>query len=115
MLEIKLITVFAVCTAFLFVYGIMAVKSVCKAENEFKICIMLPVGADTADIEFLVRSCVYRAAEQYPETVAVLYNMGAKDETIRIFERLMQYKCRYYVVNSHDGKENVCKITDNVI
>lgn len=115
MLEIKLIAVFAVCTAFLLIYGIISVKSVCKSGNKFKICIVMPVGADTADIEFLVRSCIYRAAEEYPEAAAVLYDMGAKDETIRIFERLMQYKCRYYVVNSHDSKENVCKITNNVI
>lgn len=115
MLEIKLIAVFVVCTAFLFVYGTVAVRAVCKAEHKLKICIMLPVGADTADIEFLVRNCVYRAAEEYPEAVAVLYNMGAEEETIHIFKRLMQNKCRYYVVNSQDSKENVCKITDNVI
>lgn len=115
MLEIKLIVIFSVCTAFLLIYGIISVKSVCKAENKFKICIMLPVGADTADIEFLVRSCVYRAAEEYPEAVAVLYDMGAREETIRIFERLMQHKCRYYVVNSQDSKENVCKIIDSVV
>ena len=115
MLEIKLIAIFAICTACLLVYGIIIVKSVCKAGNKFKICIMLPAGKDTADIEFMVRSFVYRAAEQYPEAVAVLYDMGAEEETICIFERLMQYKCRYYVVNSQDCKENVCKIIDSVI
>lgn len=115
MLEIRLIAVFVMCTAFLAVSGFIIVKSAGKAENKPRIFIMLPVSENTADIEFLVRTCVYKAAEQYPEAVVLLCDYGAEEDTVYIFERLMRNSCKYYVINPNNCEENICKIINSVV
>lgn len=115
MLEIKLLTIFALCTAFLTVSGIIIVKYAEKNKSDPRIFIMLPVSKSTSDIEFLVRRCIYKAAEQYPETAVILCNYGADDETIYIFEKLMSGFCKYYVADAENSEENVCKIINNMV
>lgn len=115
MLEIKLLTIFALCTVFLAVSGIVIVKCAEKSIGDPRIFIMLPVSKSTTDIEFLVRNCIYKAAEQYPETAVILCNYGAEEETVYIFERLMKNFCRYYVADAENSEENVCKIINNMV
>ncbi|MDE6132718.1 MAG: hypothetical protein K2G04_05015 [Oscillospiraceae bacterium] len=115
MIEIKLLTIFVLCTVFLTVSGIIIVRLAGKNGSDPRIFIMLPVSKSTTDIEFLVRNCIYRAAEQYPETAVILCNYGAEDETIYIFEKLMKNFCRYYVADAEKSEENVCKIINNMV
>lgn len=115
MLEIKLLTIFALCTAFLAVSGIIIVRLAGKNNGDPRIFIMLPVSKNTTDIEFLVRNYIYKAAEQYPETAVILCNYGADNETIYIFEKLMSGFCKYYVADAENSEENVCKIINNMV
>lgn len=115
MLEIKLLTIFVLCTVFLTVIGIIIVKCAEKNKNDPRIFIMLPVSKSTSDIEFLVRGCIYKAAVQYPETAVILCNYGADDETIYIFEKLMRDFCKYYVADAENSEESVCKIINNMV
>lgn len=115
MLEIRLIAIFALCAAFLTVSGIIAVSAAGKAELSPRIFIVLPVSKATSDIEFLVRSCVYKAAEQYPEAVVLMCDHGAGEDTVCIFERLMRRSCKYYVINPRNCEENVCKIINSMV
>lgn len=115
MLEIKLLTIFVLCTVFLTVSGIIIVRYVEKNKSDPRIFIMLPVSKSTADVEFLVRNCIYKAAEQYPEIAVILCNYGADDETIYIFEKLIKNFCRYYVADAENSAENVCKIINNMV
>ncbi len=115
MLEIKLLTIFVLCTAFLLVSGIVIVKYAGSSDTDTRIFIMLPVSKSTTDIEFLVRNCIYKAAEHYPETAVILCNYGADNETVYIFERLMRDLCKYYVADAENSEENVCKIINNMV
>ncbi|MCM1327854.1 MAG: hypothetical protein NC253_00300 [Ruminococcus sp.] len=115
MIELQLLAIFALCTAALVIFGITAVKQAEKNGSEPRIFIVLPAGKNTADIEFLVRSCIYRAAEQYPQAVALLCDYGAEEETVRIFEKLMEGVCEYYVADRENSAENVCKIIKNMV
>lgn len=115
MIEIKLLTIFALCTAFLLVSGIIIVRYAGSSEIVPRIFIVLPVSKSTTDIEFLVRNCIYKAAEQYPEAAVILCNYGADNETIYIFERLMRDFCKYYVADAQNSEENVCKIINNMV
>ena len=99
MLEMHLTAVFLGCVLFLLAMGVYAVKTAGGTEGSPGIIILLPVGKDTSDIEFVVRECVYKAAEEYPETVTLLCDLGADEDTLRIFEKLMQFSCSYYIVD----------------
>lgn len=115
MLEIKLLAIFVLCILFLAIGCVIAVKSAGKAAESPKIVIMLPVNANTQDVEFIVRNYIYKAAEQYPETAVILCNYGAGEETVRIFEKLMKNFCKYYVADGENSEENVCKIINNMV
>lgn len=103
MLEIRLIVIFAVCAALLTVSGIIIAGSRDdgKAPHVF---LVLPVTENTQDIEFLVRECVYKAAELYPQTVVLLCDYGADKDTIRVFEKLMRFSCKYYILDRQKVK-----------
>lgn len=115
MLEIRLIAIFILCVMFLFICGKAAAVS---AENDRKsprIFIMLPAGEKAADVEFLVRSCVFGTVERYPGAVVLLCVRGDEKETIYIFERLMENRCKYYIINRLNWEENVCKIINSML
>ena len=97
-----MIAVFVTCAAILVVNGIYAVRSSESSGSLPKIYFILPVRENTSDIEFIVRTYIYKAAEQYPETVIIFYNMGAEEDTVKIFERLMEFSCRYYIVKDDE-------------
>ena len=100
MLEMQLITIFFACTAFLIISGIIIVNSSYPSENSPQVFILLPVGKNTSDIEFIVRECVYKAAEEFPGTLILLYDLGADKDTVQIFEKLMQSSCNYFILDS---------------
>ncbi len=97
-----MIAVFLTCSAILVINGIYAVRASESSGLLPRIYFVLPVQENTSDIEFIVRKYIYKAAEQYPETVIIFYNMGAEEDTVKIFERLMEFSCRYYIVK--DGE-----------
>lgn len=115
MLEVKLIAVFVLCTAFLVLFGVMAARSAENVRKSPRIFIMLPAGENAADVEFLVRSCVYGTVERYPEAVVMLCVSSDEKETIYIFERLMEDRCKYYIINRQNWQENVCKIINSML
>ena len=100
MLEIQLTAIFFACTAFLVISGIILVNSSDSSESTPQVYILLPVGKNTSDIEFIVRQCIYKAAEEYSDIMILLCDFGAEGETIRIFEKLMESSCNYCIVDS---------------
>ena len=100
MLEIRLIMIFFACTAFLVISGIILVNSSDSAESDPRIFILLPVGKNTSDIEFIVREYIYKTAAEYPGTLILLYDFGADRDTVRIFEKLMQSSCNYLILEN---------------
>lgn len=115
MLEIRLIAVFVLCTAFIAVCGFAAARSADNVRKSPHIFIMLPAGENASDVEFLVRSCVYGTVERYPEAVVMLCANGEEKETVYIFERLMENRCKYYIINRADWEKNVCKIINSML
>lgn len=115
MLEIQLWLIFGTCAAIILINGLVIVKSVKSIVQKPNVILIIPVTENTEDMEFIVRNCVYRFAEEYPETMVILINFGAKEEDIRIFEKLMEYSCRYKIINSEECSENICKLIDSVI
>ena len=106
MLEVKLIAIFFVCTAFLIISGIIIVRSAGKAENSPRIFMILPVGKNTSDIEFIVRDYIYKAAGKYPETMILFCDLGADKDTVYIFEKLMEFSCNYFIMDYSDLGQN---------
>ena len=115
MIEIQLIVIFFACTIFLTVNGLIIINSEDTSDDPPRVFIILPVNKETSDIEFIVRSYVYMAAEQYPEALVMLCDRGADKDTIRIFEKLMDGFCRYCIINQKDNEENVCKILNSMV
>ena len=105
MLEIKLIAIFFACTTFLVISGVVIVNSTDYSESDPRVFILLPVGKNTSDIEFIVRECIYKAACEYPQPLILLCDFGADEDTVRIFEKLMQSSCNYFIMeNSGSGE-----------
>lgn len=100
MLEMQLIAIFFACTAFLVISGVIIVNSANPAEIDPRVLILLPVGKNTSDIEFIVRECIYKAAGEYPQPLILLCDFGAEEDTVRIFEKLMESSCNYFILDS---------------
>ena len=115
MIEMQLIIIFFACTIFLTVSGLIIINSENMSDDPPRVFIILPVNKDTSDIEFIVRSCVYAAAMQHPESVVMLWDQGADADTLRIFEKLMDGFCRYCIIDQKDHEENVCKILNSMV
>ena len=114
MLELRLITIFFACTAFLVVNGIIIVNSSGTAESTPRVFILLPVWENTSDIEFIVRECIYKAAEEYDHIVILLWNFGADRDTVRIFEKLMESSCNYFILDNKGGSSGTDGIQPNM-
>ena len=115
MVGIQLIAIFFACTAFIIVSGLIIINQTEACGYPPRVFIILPVNEKTSDIEFIIRSCVYAASEQYPEAIVMLCDQGADKDTVRIFEKLMDGFGRYYIINQKDNDENVCKILNSMI
>ena len=100
MAEINIIAVFFSCAAILVIGGVYAVKTSEKQTAEPRIYFILPINGNTSDIEFIVRQYIYKTVGQYPAAVIILYDMGADNDTVRIFEQLMDSVCDYKIVNN---------------
>lgn len=115
MIEIQLIAIFFACTIFLTVSGLIIINSKNTSDSPPDIFIILPVNKETTDIEFIVRSCIYTAVGQYPDPVVMLCDQGAEQDTILIFEKLMDGVCRYCIIDQNDCDENVCKFLNSMV
>ncbi len=115
MLEYRLLLLFGACAAVVLISGLVIVKFYRGAEKPCCPIVMVPLTPGAENLEFIVRNCVYSAAEKCPETLAVAIDFGADRETVRIFEKLMEHSCRYEIINSEECYENICKIMQNML
>ena len=113
MLEIRLIALFAISAAVILINGIILIKSCHTYKSSCKL--IIPVTNETEDIELIVRTLVYKLAEECPEATVLLINFNADSEKIRIFEKLMERSCQYTIVNCEKSSENICNIAESVI
>ncbi|MBP1561673.1 MAG: hypothetical protein J6C96_10615 [Oscillospiraceae bacterium] len=114
MLEIRLLLIFFACAALILINGAIGVK-LAKTASFGKITVLIPITADTADVELIIRSCVYKLAEQSSGIEVIFCNFGADKETLLILERLMQKSCKYSIVSSEEYVEKVCKAAKNMV
>lgn len=115
MLEIRLLLIFFACAALILINGAIGVKLAKIASCGGKITVLIPITADTADVELIIRSCVYKLAEQSSGIEVIFCNFGADKETLLILERLMQKSCKYSIVSSEEYVEKVCKAAKNMV
>ena len=113
MLEIQLIALFAISAAVILINGIILIKSSHTYKSNCKL--IIPVTNETEDIEFIVRTLVYKLADECPEASVMLINFNANSEKIRIFEKLMEHSCNYTIINCEKSSENVCNIAESVL
>lgn len=113
MLEIRLIALFAISVALIFINGIILVKSCNTYKSSCKL--IIPITNETEDIELIVRTLVYKFADECPEASVVLINFNADGEKIRIFEKLMEHSCKYTIINYEKSSENVCNIIESML
>ncbi len=113
MLEIRLIALFAISVAVILINGILLIKPYHTYNSNCKL--IIPVTNETEDIELIVRTLVYKLADEYPEATVLLINFNANSEKIRIFEKLMEHSCNYTIINYEKSSENVCNIAESVL
>lgn len=113
MLEIRLVTLLAISAAVIFINGVIFIKFCHTYKSKCKL--IIPITNKTEDIELIVRTIVYKLADEYPEATVLLINFNADSEKIRIFEKLMENSCDYTIINSEKSSENICKIIDNML
>lgn len=114
MLEHELLLLFGACAAFVLISGLIIVKFYRNGETVVPV-IVIPVTPDMENLEFIVRSCVYTAAEKCSETLVLAVDFGADAETIRVFEKLMRRSCLYEIINSEECSESICKIVQRMV
>ena len=115
MLETKLLLLFGICLAVVLINGFVIVKFYSNGNRETVPVIIVPLTPNMETPEFIVRNCIYKIAEKCPETIVAAVNFGAGDETVHIFEKLMEHSCRYEIINSHDCSDDICKILESMV
>ena len=60
--------------------------------------IILPVGKETQNIELIAREILARAEERAEKTIVIIYDMGANDEQLLIFDKIAGNSLEYIVV-----------------
>lgn len=113
MLEIRLIALFAISVAVILINGVILIKSCHTYKSNCKL--IVPISNETEDIELIVRTLVYKLADECPEATVLLINFNADSEKIRIFEKLMEHSCNYIIINCEKSSENVCNIAESVL
>lgn len=113
MLEIRLITLFIISATVILFNGLILIKSCRTYKSNCKL--IIPVTNETEDIELIVRTLVYKLADEYPEATVLLINFNADSEKIRIFEKLMERSCKYTIVNYEKSSENICNMAESVL
>ncbi len=113
MLEIRLISLFAISAAVILINGVILINSCYTYKRNCKL--IVPVTSETEDIELIVRTLVYKLADECPEVTVLLINFNADNEKIRIFEKLMEHSCNYTIINYEKSSENVCNIVESMI
>lgn len=108
MLEIRLIALLAISVAVIFINGVILIKSCHTYKSTCKL--IIPITNKTEDIEFIVRTLIYKVADEYPEAIVLLINFNADIEKIYIFEKLMERSCNYTIIDSQKSSENICNI-----
>lgn len=98
MLEIRLIALLAISVAVIFINGVILIKSCHTYKSTCKL--IIPITNKTEDIEFIVRTLIYKVADEYPEAIVLLINYNADIEKIYIFEKLMERSCNYTIIDS---------------
>lgn len=113
MLEIQLIALFTISAAVILINGIILIKSCHTYKSNCKL--IVPISNETEDIELIVRTLVYKLADECPEATILLINFNADSEKIRIFEKLMEHSCNYTIINCEKSSENVCNTAESVL
>lgn len=113
MLEIQLIALFAISVVVIFINGLILIKSCNTYKSSCKL--IIPITNETEDIELIVRTLVYKFADECPKASVVLINVNADSEKIRIFEKLMERSCNYSIINNEKSSENICNIVESVL
>ena len=113
MLEIQLIALFTISATVILFNGLILIKSCRTYKSNCKL--IIPVTNETEDIEFIVRTLVYKLADEYPEATVLLINFNADSEKIRIFEKLMERSCKYTIINYEKSSENICNMAESVL
>ena len=113
MLEIRLIALLAISVAVIFINGVILIKSCHTYKSNCKL--IISVTNETEDIELIVRTLVYKLADECPEATVLLINFNADNEKIRIFEKLMERSCKYTIINYEKSSENVCNMEKSVL
>lgn len=113
MLEIQLIALFTISATVILFNGLILIKSCHTYKSSCKL--IIPITNETEDIELIVRTLVYKLADECPEASVLLINFNADSEKIRIFEKLMEHSCNYTIINCEKSSENVCNIEESVL
>lgn len=113
MLEIRLIALFVVSAAVILVNGIILIKSCHTQKN--KCTLIIPITNETDDIELIVRTLVYKLADECHDAAVILVNINADSEKIKIFEKLMEHSCNYTIIKQEKSSENICNIIESML
>ncbi len=113
MLEMRLIALFAVSAAVILFNGIIIIKSCPTQKNSCKLTIT--ATKEMEDIEWIVRTLVYKLVDKYPDILVVLIDIDADREKIYIFEKLMEKSCNYTIIKFEKNSENICNVIESML
>ena len=98
--KIQLLYVLLLCVsaAVVFILGIIFERSQLGSSIHL---IILPVGKETQNIELIAREILARAEEVAEKTIVIIYDMGASDEQLLIFDKIAGNCLEYIVVKEN--------------
>ncbi|MGN0552741.1 MAG: hypothetical protein ACI4I1_05120 [Oscillospiraceae bacterium] len=95
--KIQLLYVLLLCVsvAVVFILGIIFERS---QSGRTVHLIILPIEKETENIELIAREILARAEEKNEKTIVIIYDMGASDEQLLIFDKIAGNSLEYIVV-----------------
>lgn len=102
MLEIKLTVLFLVCLTAALIFLLIIIKDDYIDSSDRKSYFILPIAANTDNIEIIIRNVVFKAFEYYDDPYVVFVDYGASDDVKEIINVLMRNFENYTVIKYSD-------------
>lgn len=107
-MEKQLIILLCGCVLVAVIEAIVILKS--KENGLFKSIIVIPLTADTENVEQLLRETIYNVFETSSIVYVVVCDYGASDELLSVCEKMMGNYRNFYISNPENVEKIIAKL-----
>lgn len=96
-IKLAILLILCIIAAVIFLLPVILGKDDVQSEKKY---IVIPIDADTENIELITREIVLKAIEYYDNAGIILLDMGATEEQLIIFDKIVGDAAEYKIISA---------------